>query len=121
VIQGLTCYSEVAAHVATAPASKTTLIDAFAGAGGNTIQFALSGHWRTIFAIEKNEKALECAKHNAEIYGVSKKITWILGDVFEVMQKKLKFHLKSAVVFGSPPWGGKCLGDCCPLFEQHDD
>jgi len=56
--------------------------------------------------VEKDEKTLACAKHNAEVYGVSKKIFWIHGDIFEVLQKRLKSALKKAVVFGSPPWGG---------------
>jgi len=33
---------EIAEDVATTPTEKTDLIDAFAGAGGDTIQFALS-------------------------------------------------------------------------------
>ena len=84
------------------------MIDAFAGAGGNTIAFALSGRWNQIFAIEKDPKALACAKHNAEVYGVAKKIWWIEGDSFTVLPKRLKQSAKNAVVFGSPPWGGKC-------------
>jgi len=56
--------------------------------------------------VEKDEATLSCAKHNAEIYGVAKKITWIHGDVFEALQRRLKFVAKKAVIFGSPPWGG---------------
>ena len=85
------------------------IIDCFAGAGGNAIAFALSGRWNQIFAVEKDEKTLACAKHNAEVYGVSKKIFWIHGDIFEVLQKRLKAALKKAVVFGSPPWGGMSM------------
>lgn len=99
--------SKIAEQVATAPASKTILIDAFAGAGGNVIAFALSGRWKQIFAVEKDPKTLACAKHNAEIYGVAKKIFWIQGDVFEALKVRLKAAAKNAVVFASPPWGGK--------------
>jgi trimethylguanosine synthase len=98
--------NKVAEHIAAAPKSKTVLVDAFAGAGGNTIAFALSGRWKQIFAIEKDPKALACAKHNAEVYGVAKKIWWIEEDVFKVFAKQLKAVKKSAVVFASPPWGG---------------
>lgn len=101
-----THYSKIADHVATASKDKTVMIDCFAGAGGNTIAFALSGRWNQIFAVEKDEKTLACAKHNAEVYGVSKKIFWIHGDIFQVLQTRLKAALKKAVVFGSPPWGG---------------
>lgn len=98
---------KIAEHVATAPKSKSILIDAFAGAGGNTIAFARSGRWNQIFACEKDPQVLACAKHNAEVYGVAKKIWWIQGDVFDALSKRLKGLAKNAVVFGSPPWGGE--------------
>lgn len=100
-------HRKIAEHVATADASKTVLIDAFAGSGGNVIQFALSGRWKQIFAIEKDEKTLQCARHNAEIYGVNRKIFWIHGDIFDEMERRFKSLAKNAVIFASPPWGGK--------------
>ncbi|GAB7337533.1 hypothetical protein MBLNU457_g2853t1 [Dothideomycetes sp. NU457] len=82
---------KIASDISTATLpTKKTLIDAFAGAGGNSIAFARSGRWEQIFAIEKDAKTLECAKHNAAIYGVKNKIVWIQGDCFEVMRKRLK-------------------------------
>ena len=97
----------IAAHVAeAASARKTILIDAFAGVGGNTIAFAKSGRWERIFAIEKDPVALACAKHNAEIYGVSKKIFWIEGDCLLQMKKRFSQMGKNVVIFASPPWGG---------------
>lgn len=99
--------SVIAQYIAeAAPADKTVLIDTFAGIGGNTIAFALSGRWEQIFAIEKDPATLACAKHNAEIYGVSKKIWWIQGDCFDVLKNRLAGVGKKAVIFGSPPWGG---------------
>lgn len=56
--------------------------------------------------MEKDAKTLACAKHNAEVYGVAKKIYWIHGDIFEMLNTKLKGAQRKAVVFGSPPWGG---------------
>lgn len=91
------------------PSHKTTLVDCFAGAGGNAIAFALSGRWKQIFAIELDAKVLECAKHNAEIYGVKNKIVWIQGDCFDVLKKRMKAVQKNAVIFASPPWGGEPL------------
>ncbi|KAK5107167.1 hypothetical protein LTR62_001661 [Meristemomyces frigidus] len=109
----------VASRIATdlagqAPASKTVLVDAFAGAGGNTIQFALSGRWSQIFAVERGKwhpEVLKCAKHNAEVYGVAKKIFWISGDAFVELPRRLKKLGKSTVVFASPPWGGPAYTD----------
>lgn len=99
--------NKIAEHVAAAPESKTVLIDTFAGAGGNTIAFARSGRWERIFAVEKDPSVLACAKHNAEVYGVANKIWWIEGDIFKVLKKELKSAAKDAVIFGSPPWGGR--------------
>lgn len=107
-------HSVIAAHIAeAAPADKTILIDTFAGVGGNTIAFAQSGRWDQIFAIEQDEATLACAKHNAQIYGVEKKIWWMKGDCFDVLRKRLKSQGKKAVVFGSPPWGG-------PSYRAHE-
>lgn len=96
---------------------KTTLIDMFAGAGGNTIAFALSERWEKIIAIEKDAATLACAQNNAQVYGIEPgMITWIHGDSFEYLetlaQRPEKLHPDirvnpdTAVVFASPPWGG---------------
>ena len=107
--QRLTPPSKIAEHVSQgAPPSKTIIIDAFAGAGGNAIAFARSGRWERIFAIEKDANVLKCGKHNADIYGVASKIVWINGDCLDVLKKRLKSVAADAVVFASPPWGGEC-------------
>ena len=104
--------------MAAAPASTSIVIDAFCGVGGNSIAFALSGHWRRVYAIEKDPATLECAKHNARIYGVHDKITFFEGDCFELFgagghtTPKTISGLKEmteafAVIFASPPWGGE--------------
>ncbi|KAL8884470.1 MAG: hypothetical protein Q9215_007493, partial [Flavoplaca cf. flavocitrina] len=99
--------NKVAQHVAEgAPASKTVLIDCFAGVGGNTIAFARSGRWKRIYAIEKDEDAILCGKHNARLYGVDSLISWFHGDCFDIIKNELKPLDQYSVVFASPPWGG---------------
>ncbi|OCK86175.1 S-adenosyl-L-methionine-dependent methyltransferase [Lepidopterella palustris CBS 459.81] len=99
--------NQIATHVAAGAAKeKTVLIDAFAGAGGNTIAFALSGRWERIFAIEKDPHVLKCAKRNAEVYGLANKIWWIEGDCFDVIKRRFPGMEDKAVIFASPPWGG---------------
>jgi len=100
--------NKIAAHVSeAAPKDKTVIVDAFAGVGGNAIALARSGRWERVFAIEKDAKTLKCAKHNAEIYGVSNKIFWLNADCFDAMSR---FSGQSnVVVFASPPWGGLSL------------
>ncbi|KAB8267053.1 RNA cap guanine-N2 methyltransferase-domain-containing protein [Aspergillus minisclerotigenes] len=99
--------NKIAEHIASAaPASRMVLVDAFAGAGGNTIAFARSGRWKRVYAIEKNPAVLQCAKHNAKIYGVEDKITWFEGDSLQIVNNQLKDLGPYSVLFASPPWGG---------------
>ncbi|CAO1597348.1 MAG: hypothetical protein LQ349_006306 [Xanthoria aureola] len=99
--------NKVAQHLSEgAPASKAILIDCFAGVGGNTIAFARSGRWKRVYAIEKDENAMLCGKHNARLYGVDGLISWFHGDCFEVMKNELEPLSQHSVVFASPPWGG---------------
>jgi tRNA/tmRNA/rRNA uracil-C5-methylase (TrmA/RlmC/RlmD family) len=108
IVSLLTIVSQIATQIAeSAPAGRSILVDCFAGAGGNTIAFALTGKWKRVYGIEKNPAVLKCAKHNAKIYGVENKITWFEGDCFEILKNQLKELAPYSVVFASPPWGGK--------------
>jgi trimethylguanosine synthase len=79
----------------------------FAGAGGNTIAFALSGRWSKVIAIEKDISTIACAQHNAAIYGVADQITWINDDSFSYLSNSSSsIDLSNTVIFASPPWGG---------------
>ncbi|QDS71304.1 hypothetical protein FKW77_001630 [Venturia effusa] len=98
---------KIAEHLAKIlPPEKTILIDAFAGAGGNSIAFALSGRFERVFAIEKDPEVMKCAKRNAEIYGAKNKIFFVNKDCFEILPKQYKKSGQNAVIFASPPWGG---------------
>jgi trimethylguanosine synthase len=100
-------YSEIAKHVELAgDSSKSVLVDAFAGVGGNAIAFARSNHFKTIYAFEQDPATLACAKHNAEIYGVNDRIEWSQGDCFELLLE-LYGSGDNIIIFASPPWGGE--------------
>lgn len=90
---------KIAAHIAERCASDV-IIDAFCGVGGNTIQFAMTCH--RVIAIDIDPVRLNCARHNARIYGVEDRIEFICGDYMALLPR-----LKADVVFLSPPWGGK--------------
>lgn len=79
-----------------------TILDAFTGAGSNAIHFAALDKSITVTAIDIDEKRLDLAKHNAKVYGVEDRITFIHGDFMKI-GKSLKQH---DVTFLSPPWGG---------------
>lgn len=97
----------IAKHVAqAAPRNSTTLIDVFSGVGGNSIAFALSERWDEIFSIEKDATVLQCARENAEIYGVNERIQWIDGDYMSVLDACFNSNRQTQILFASPPWGG---------------
>lgn len=109
--------SQIANDMYGTDESKCTLIDMFAGAGGNSIAFALSERWSRIIAIEKDASTLACAQNNAEVYEVPEgTISWIHGDSFdfldtlmnnpESLHPELRVDTATTVIFASPPWGG---------------
>ncbi|KAI8854990.1 RNA cap guanine-N2 methyltransferase-domain-containing protein [Chytridium lagenaria] len=93
---------KVAIHIAERMACNV-IIDAFCGMGGNAIQFAKTAKKvdiSKIIAIDIDPLKLQCAKHNAQLYGVADKIEFIEGDFM-----LLASQLKADAVFLSPPWG----------------
>ncbi|VAH23688.1 unnamed protein product [Triticum turgidum subsp. durum] len=76
-----------------------TLIDCFTGVGGNTIQFATK--CKHVVAVDIDPQKIDCAQHNATVYGVNDHIDFIIGDFIHIAP-----HLKGETVFMSPPWGG---------------
>ncbi|KAL7748773.1 putative diacylglycerol O-acyltransferase tgs1 [Sorochytrium milnesiophthora] len=77
------------------------VVDAFAGMGGNAIQFALTCD--RVVAIDIDPKKIECARHNARIYGVEDKIEFVLADALTWLRET---DVQPDVIFLSPPWGG---------------
>ncbi|KAL0384496.1 UNVERIFIED_CONTAM: Trimethylguanosine synthase [Sesamum radiatum] len=90
---------EIAARQAERCAGAGVVIDAFAGVGGNAIQFAKVCH--RVVAVDVDPNKVQLAFHNAKIYGVEDNIDFIMGDFFQLAP-----FLKGDVVFLSPPWGG---------------
>ena len=58
------------------------IVDAFAGVGGNAIQFALT--CEKVIAVELGAQRLAIAKHNAEVYGVADRIQFICADFLQI-------------------------------------
>lgn len=74
------------------------VIDAFCGAGGNTIGFARAGC--AVTAIERDRDRLADARHNARLYGVADRVTFVHGDALEIVP-----GLDADLLFADPPWG----------------
>ncbi|KAL1525306.1 hypothetical protein AB1Y20_020167 [Prymnesium parvum] len=75
------------------------LIDAFAGVGGNAIQFAYT--CERVIAVDLDATRLHLARHNASVYKVADRIEFVQADFMQ-----LAAAMKADVVFLSPPWGG---------------
>jgi hypothetical protein len=72
-----------------------TIVDGFCGAGGNAIAFARAG--RRVIAIDTRPDRLAQAHHNAGIYGVADRITFLRGDFFALSPP-------ADACFLDPPW-----------------
>ncbi|XP_044957933.1 trimethylguanosine synthase-like isoform X2 [Hordeum vulgare subsp. vulgare] len=96
-------YSATPEAIAAAQAARAApaglVLDAFAGVGGNSIQFAARGCY--VVSVEIDPRKVELARHNARIYGVEDRIEFVVGDFFHLAP-----YLKADLVFLSPPWGG---------------
>lgn len=85
-----------------------TVIDATAGAGGNAIGFARAGC--PVIAVDVDPERLRDARHNARVYGVADKITFVAGDALAELPNRA-----GAIVFVDPPWGADWDRRCTRL------
>lgn len=90
----------------------STVVDAFSGIGGSAIALARRG--KTVVSIEKDAKRLRMARHNAEVYGVNERITFMHGDFFELSSK-----LVADTVNLDPPWGGPAYKEKGRFLLEH--
>lgn len=89
------------AHAKSRP---LTVLDAFCGSGGNTIQFGqIFDH---VLAVDIDFVKLQCAQHNSTLYGTSHKTSFIMQDFFQLHKMLDVVERGIDLVFMSPPWGG---------------
>lgn len=79
-------------------AQGAAVIDACCGSGGNAIGFARAGC--RVTAIERDAERLAEARHNAAVYGVSERITFVHGDALSELPRRA-----ADLLFVDPPWG----------------
>lgn len=85
-----------------------------ARAQGSLLICSLTARAPAVVALDISPVRLACAAHNARIYGVADRITFILADwvqwtreyVERLQRGDVKDEDKIEVVFLSPPWGG---------------
>ena len=107
--------------------TKVIVIDAFAGVGGNSIQFALQPNCLKVFAIELDQQRIQHAENNARVYEAEEKITFICADFMQmihILPSRIEALIRdldededvNVVVFLAPPYGGTHA----TLTEEYD-
>ena len=116
----------VAFRIAKRCATDKVVVDLFAGAGGNAIQFAMT--CKKVLAVELDPVKLRLARWNAKVYGVEDRIQFVQGDSMQLLERMKEWREEKGkngredeelwkgitaadlndveVVFLSPPWGG---------------
>jgi 23S rRNA (cytosine1962-C5)-methyltransferase len=78
-----------------------TVIDAFCYAGAWGVNAALAGAARVI-CVDSSESALEYARRNAELNGVAARMTFVRGDVADVLRGFAGQETPGAIVLDPP-------------------
>jgi hypothetical protein len=96
-------------------AAGRTVLDLCCGAGGDAIGFARAGC--PVTAVELDAGRLDLARHNANLYGVARRITFVHGDARELIARAA-----ADLCFVDPPWGGydkrRSTLDDIPLLRE---
>ena len=79
-----------------------TIIDAFAGIGGDSIFF--SKYFQHVHAIEKNKTHFEVLKNNIEVLDLNN-VHLYMGNFMHVIQQAKLIDTKY-ILYMDPPWGG---------------
>jgi trimethylguanosine synthase len=102
------CHASVVAAAvaggAGAAGDEAAVVDAFCGCGGNTIAFAR--RFRRVIGIDNDPEAIRAARHNAALYGVADRITFITADLYAMTAADVAALGAISMVHLSPPWGG---------------
>lgn len=72
-----------------APVNGHVILDLFCGCGGDAIAAARSDGIHHVIAVERDPIRLAAAAHNAVVYGVGSRLTFLLGDAVLLLCKAL--------------------------------
>lgn len=102
------------------PCRCSVIVDAFAGVGGNAIQFAMTCD--RVIAVELCQHRLELARHNAQVYGVAHKIDFICGDFLKVAATlEVLTHCFELLLLQCCEAPDACMlaSNCCSVCMMH--
>jgi trimethylguanosine synthase len=90
---------EISIYIARLCKGKT-VVDAFCGSGGNTIQFSL--YCKHVYAIDIDPNKIDISRNNTKVYNCPNNIDFICSDYLKIDTGAIK----ADIIFLSPPWGG---------------
>jgi release factor glutamine methyltransferase len=96
---------ETAIGIAAGSGSQAVIVDLGVGSGCITISLAKELPGARFFAIDKAEEALIMARENASKHGVSNRIRFLNGDLFEPLEK-LDIRGRIDIIVSNPPYVG---------------
>ena len=96
------------------------VLDCFCNVGGFALNAAVGGA-REVVALDISEKALADVRANAELNGLSDKITTECGDVFEVLRRCRAEGQRFDVVVLDPPAFTKSAADVKAAYRGYKD
>ncbi len=99
--EGLFSVTPEALALRFAAGARGRVVDATAGVGGLTIAFARQPGVTEVIAVDRDPERLAMAAHNARIYGVAERVTFVAGDARDVAPRH-----PDALLAVDPPWGG---------------
>ncbi|HJL17766.1 MAG TPA: methyltransferase [Sandaracinaceae bacterium LLY-WYZ-13_1] len=85
-----------------AEGAEGVVLDGTCGLGALTIAHALEPAVTRVIAVDRDPARLSRARHNAALYGVADRVTWIAGDVIGVLEER-----RADLLVLDPPWGGR--------------
>ncbi|CEM12001.1 unnamed protein product [Vitrella brassicaformis CCMP3155] len=83
---------------------KGTVVDMFAGAGGDTIAMLREG--MSVYSIDKEAEHVEILEYNTQLYGVQPVIA-LPEDYESVVDRWDNYDFKADLAIIDPPWGGR--------------
>jgi trimethylguanosine synthase len=89
--------TEVVADFLAARLPGKVVLDAFTGLGGSAIAFAR--HGKRVISIDAKRARSKMAAHNAALYGMQRRIRFVVGDSLKLWRK---FRFDTA--YFDPPW-----------------
>lgn len=111
----MSCPEEVSKHIANKLSNFNSAVELCCAVGITSIQVAKKIN--KVIGIDIDEKRIKNAKENAKMYGVEKKVEFIVGDVLDVNLIK---KIKADVAIIDPDWSVEGINKSIHVIDIDD-